>query len=75
MQTNILRALIDLLPQDPLLVATVTAVHGDGTVTVEFPGSGSQRVRGTAAVDDNVFVRSGRIEGEAADLPVVTILV
>jgi hypothetical protein len=73
MQTNLYRALRDLLPEPPLLVATVTAVNADQTRTVEFPGGGTQRVRGDAAVSDRVFVRNGLIEGPAPDLTFLTI--
>lgn len=74
MTTNLYRALRDLLPEAPLLVATVVSVHGDGTSTIEFPGGNQQRVRGTdAAADSKVFVRNGVIEGEAPALTTLTI--
>jgi hypothetical protein len=73
--TNLYRALRDLLPDAPLQVATVTAVHtatGDSTVT--WPGGDQQRVRGTSvAAGSNAFVRNGVVEGAAPDLTVVTI--
>jgi len=73
MQTNVYRALLDLLPQAPLLSGVVTVDHGDGSVTVEFPGGGTQRVRGVADVDDRVFVRGGLVEGPAPALSPITI--
>jgi hypothetical protein len=73
MQTNIYRALIDLLPQPVLQVATVTAAHPDGSVTVVYPGGSVQRVRGQAEVDQKVFVRADAVEGVAPLLPVVEI--
>lgn len=73
MQTNIYRALLDLLPQDPLLVGTVAAVHTDGTATVQYPGGGTQRVRGEAESGDRVFVQGGVITGPAPTLPQITI--
>jgi len=73
MQTNIYRALRDLLPEPTLQVATVTALNTDGTVTVEHPGGGTQRVRGEAVVGTQVFVRAGVIEGEAPALTLVEI--
>jgi hypothetical protein len=73
MQTNLYRALIDLLPQPTLQVAAVTATHTDGTVTVEYPGGSTQRVRGEAAVGQKVFVRAEAVEGVAPSLPVVDI--
>ncbi len=73
MQTNLYRALRELMPEPPLLVATVTAINADQTRTVEFPGGGTQRVRGDAAVSDRVFVRNGVIEGPAPALTLLTI--
>jgi hypothetical protein len=72
-QTNVYRALLDLLPKDVELIGEVTAVHGDGTVTVLLPGGGQQRVRGAAASGSKVFFKAGVITGPAADLPVITI--
>lgn len=75
MSTNLYRALRDLIPEAPLQVATVAAVHsatGDSTVT--WPGGEQQRVRGTSvAVGALAFVRSGVVEGEAPDLTPQTI--
>jgi hypothetical protein len=73
MQTNLYRALRELLPEAPLLAGVVTAVHADGTATVEFPGGGTQRVRGAATVTDSVFVRNGVIESDAPALTPLTI--
>jgi hypothetical protein len=61
-----------LLPRRPLEIGTVTAVE-TGYCTVELPGGGVLRARGQARLGDKVFVRDGAIEGEAPDLPVVTI--
>lgn len=71
--TNLYRALRDLLPEAPLLVADVTVVHADGTVTVQYPGGGTQRVRGVAAVDDRMFVRAGVLDGPAPELTFITV--
>jgi len=68
MQTNLYRALRELIPEAPLLVGIVGAVHTDGTSTVTYPGGGTQRVRGTASVGASVFVRDGVIEGNAPGL-------
>jgi hypothetical protein len=74
-QTNLYRALRELLPQPALVVATVAAVHAsEGASTVTFPGGGQQRVRGTSvAVGFQAFVRDGVIEGEAPALTLETI--
>lgn len=68
--TNLYRALRELLPEAPLLVATVIAVNApEGTSTVQYPGGNQQRVRGTSATPTSrVFVRNGLIEGSAPAL-------
>lgn len=75
MSTNPFKALLGLLPADPLLVATVTAVHaGEGASTVTYPGGAQQRVRGTSvAAGGKVFIRGGAIEGSAPGLTDVEI--
>jgi hypothetical protein len=58
-----------LLPTDPLLVGTVIAVWPDGTSTVELPGGGELRVSGdSVAIGARVYVRGGKIQGEAPAL-------
>lgn len=73
LQTNPYRALLDLLPEAPLLVGEVTAVNPDETRTVELPGGGEIRARGTAVLGARVFVRDGLIEGTAPALTILTI--
>lgn len=73
MQTNVYRALLELLPEDPLQVGTVTAINADDTRTVQLPGGGEIRARGDAALSARVFVRAGLIEGPAPALTVLTI--
>jgi hypothetical protein len=70
--SNAFARLIGLLPGDPLLVGTVTAI-ADGVATVELPDGGVLRARGAASVDDRVFVRAGAIEGQAPALSYVEI--
>ncbi len=70
---NLYRQLIELLPTEPLTVATVSATHTDETVTVAYPGGATQRVRGTAPVGSAVFIRSGQIQGGAPELDFFTI--
>lgn len=67
-QTNVYRALIDVLPRDPRLVGQVATVHGDGTLTVALPGGGSQRIRGSAALNGQVFFKGGVVESAAPDV-------
>lgn len=71
--TNLYRQLRELLPEPALTVAAVVDVHADGTVTVTFPGGGQQRVRGSSAIGQRVFVRAGVVEGDAPSLTAVTI--
>ena len=58
-----------LLPEAPLLLGEVQAIHADGTRTVTLIGGGRQRVRGEGVVGAAVWVRSGQIEGSAPHLP------
>lgn len=69
---NSYRTLVDLLPQRPLLVGTVTATDGDVRV-VTLPGGGIVRARGDAGIGDRVFVRDHAIEGPAPSLTTVFI--
>lgn len=71
--SNLFRELKALLPAPALQVATVASVNADGTVTVTFPGGAQSRVRGTGTVDGKVFVRNGLVEGDAPNLPAVTL--
>ena len=70
MLRNPYRAFLDLMPQRPLQVGTVTAVDGD-VATVTLPGDGVLQARGQATVGQRVFVRDGVIEGEAPTLTYV----
>jgi hypothetical protein len=70
--TNIYRQFLDLIPAAPLQVGTVTAT-GDGVATITLPGGGLLQARGAAAVNDQVFVRDGVIEGAAPALAIVQI--
>lgn len=72
--SNFYRQFLELLPQQPLQVATVTAVDAAGC-TVQMPDGAQARVRGSAAVGDAVFVRAGAIEGPAPSLTLVSITV
>ena len=71
---NLYRRLLDVLPADPLLIGEVTAHNADGTSTVELPSGDTVRVRGQGvAIGDNAFVQAGQVQGEAPDLPVVSV--
>jgi hypothetical protein len=56
-----------LIPEAPLQVGTVTQVTG-GVVTVQLPGGGLLKARGTAAIGQKVFVRDAVIEAIAPNL-------
>lgn len=58
-----------LLPEAPLLLVDVVAIHEDGTRTVDLAGGGRVRARGQGALEASVWVRSGVIEGQAPNLP------
>ena len=56
-----------LLPDPPLQTGIVTEV-GSGVVTVQLPGGGVLRARGSADVDQRVFVRDGVVQAIAPSL-------
>jgi hypothetical protein len=64
---NVYEQFLQLLPFAPLQVGVVTEV-GAGVVTVQLPGGGMTRVRGSAALGQKVFVRDGVLEAIAPDL-------
>lgn len=75
MSTNLYRGLLELLPDAPLQVATVTAVYTTtGESLVTWPGGSQQRVRGVDVASGSMaFVRNGVIEGAAPALTLATI--
>ncbi len=64
---NLYAQFLSLLPDQPLQVGTVIATNG-GVATVQMPGGGLLRARGTALVAQKVFVRDGVIEAIAPNL-------
>jgi len=64
---NVYEQFRQLLPDTPLQVGVVTEV-GAGVITVQLPGGGLIRVRGSAALGQKVFVRDGVLEAIASDL-------
>lgn len=72
--SNLWKRLQGLTQEDPLLVGTVQAHNPDGTSTLILLDGGVLRAAGqSVAVNGKAFVRAGRIEGEAPDLPQVDI--
>lgn len=63
-----------LLPDPPLQVGTVVEV-GVGVLTVQLPGGGRIKARGSAEIGQKVFVRDGVVEAVAPNLPVEIILI
>lgn len=70
--TNIWRRLRDLTAGDPLQIGIIVDAGLYG-VTIELPTGDQLQVRGTGAVGDRVFFRSGVVEGPAPDLPIEVI--
>lgn len=64
---NLYEQFRQLIPDPPLQVGTVVEI-GSGVVTVQLPGGGRIKARGTAAVGQNVFVRDDTVEGIAPTL-------
>lgn len=65
--TNLYRQFLDLIPERPLQVGTVTSASAS-MATVELPGGGIIQARGQATAGQRVFVRDGAIEGIAPSL-------
>ncbi len=70
---NLWRQFQDLLPTSVTLIGTVVATHVDHTVSVQLLDGGLLRAAGIAAEGTRVFVRDGRLEGEAPSLPLEVI--
>jgi hypothetical protein len=70
---NLWRQFADLLPESPLLIGTVQAVHADQSVTVVLLDGGQLRAQGSATSGQCVFVRAGEVVGPAPTLPIVDI--
>lgn len=65
---NLYEQFRQLIPDPPLQAGTVIDT-GSGVVTVQLPGGGLIKARGTAAIGEKVFVRNDVIEGVAPNLP------
>lgn len=67
---------VALTANDPLLVGKVLAHRTDGSNTslIELPGGGRLVASGQGvAVGQMAFVRAGQVEGQAPQLPALTI--
>ena len=64
---NVYEQFRQLLPDAQLQVGTAIEV-GIGVVTVQLPGGGTVRARGSAAVGERLFVRDGVLQAVAPNL-------
>ena len=64
---NIYQQFKKLLPDPPLQVGTVIEVSS-GVVTVQLPGGGIVKARGSADIGQNLFLRDGVVEAIAPNL-------
>ena len=69
---NVYEQFRQLLPDAPLQVGTVIDV-GAGVLSVQLPGGGMTRARGSASIGQRVFVRDGVLEAVAPNLALETI--
>jgi hypothetical protein len=59
-----------LLPSQTVIVATVTAINGDGTSTLQTPEGGTLIAQGViVGVGGKAYVQGGRVIDAAPDLP------
>ena len=66
---NLYEQFRQLMPEPPLQAVSVINV-ANGIVTVQLPGGGLVKARGSSTVGARVFVRDDVIEGTAPSLPV-----
>ena len=64
---NVYEQFKQLLSDQPLQVGTESEI-GNGVVTVQLPGGGTVRARGSANMGARVFVRDGVLEAVAPNL-------
>lgn len=59
---NVWKKFYDLTGPQPALIATVTALHADGTSTVQLPGGNLLRVTGLdVAIGSRALIQGGAI--------------
>ncbi len=71
MAVNLWRRWKDLQSDDPILVADVVALD-TGRALVQFPGGSTTWILGTGTIGGRVFVQSGKVQGDAPTLALVT---
>jgi hypothetical protein len=78
MQTELWRSFHGLLPGSPRILATVTAHNADGTSSLTTADGNSMRAWGQLdgrAPPYNAFVRDGKLEAVAPNLPLLQLTV
>lgn len=58
---------------DPVLIATVQAVNGDGSITAETPQHNTVRLKGTASVNKMVLYQGNQILTQLDPLPIIQV--
>lgn len=66
---NLYKKFLQLLPQRPRQIGTVTSVAG-GVARITMLGGGETTAVGEATAGEKVYFRDGAIEGPAPNLPV-----
>ena len=67
-------AFAEILPKDPMLVATLSSTDGVTSLMLMLDG-GIVRVRGTGTAGDKYYIRSGEISGEAPNQTLSNIVI
>lgn len=69
------RKFTNLLPQEPVRVATIESKLGGGEYIVVLLGGGYLKVKGSEeyATQDKVFIRAGVIQSKSTNLPEIII--
>ncbi len=63
-----------LIPEEPLIIGTVSSINADGTSTITTYTGGTMRIKGqSVAVGAKAFVRFGEITGPAPSLPLTVV--
>lgn len=63
-----------LIPEEPLIIGTVSSINADGTSTITTFTGGTMRVKGQSVpVGAKAFVRFGEITAAAPNLPVTVV--
>lgn len=70
---NTIRRLRKLIGEQPMRVGTITSDNGDGTVQVDMLDGGTVTVSGSGANGAAVFIKDGRIVGQAPTPAQITI--